>query len=73
MVEPPSLLGVAHETVVCKLPAGAVTEVGAPGTAGGVTADDAADAALSPTAFMATTVDVSLVSPPSEARLRSYP
>jgi len=54
----PLLAGAAHETVAVVLPAVAVTPVGAPGTAAGVTEFDAADALLVPTALVAVTVNV---------------
>ena len=56
---PPSLAGAVQETAAEASPAVAVTPVGAPGTvagAFGVTLFDEADAALLPTAFVATTV-----------------
>ena len=63
MDDPPLLAGADHETVtVVVAPTNpAETAVGAPGTVGGggsVTGLDAADAALSPAAFVATTVKV---------------
>ena len=58
---PPSLDGAVQETVAEALPALAVTAVGAPGTvagATGVTLLEGAEAALLPTALVATTVKV---------------
>jgi hypothetical protein len=55
---PPFDAGAVQETVADPAPAVAVTPVGAPGTAAGVTAFDAADAALFPTPFVAVTVKV---------------
>ena len=45
-------------TVTCVLPAVTVVIAGAPGTVIGVTALDACEAALLPTLFVATTVNV---------------
>jgi hypothetical protein len=55
---PPSLTGAVKVTVACALPPVAAAFVGAPGTVAGVTLFDAADAALEPTALVATTVKV---------------
>jgi hypothetical protein len=63
---PPFDTGAVHDTVACPAPAVAVTFVGAPGTAAGVTAFDCAEGALFPTPFVAVTVNVyavPLVSP----------
>ena len=59
--DPPSLAGALQLTVACAFPAAADTPVGFPGTvapAEGVTEFDGSDAALSPTALVATTVNV---------------
>src|SRR5207245_2310229 len=61
MALPPSLAGAVQETVAEALPALAVTAVGAPGTvagAPGVPRLEGAEAALLPTALVATTVKV---------------
>jgi hypothetical protein len=58
ITEPPSLAGAVNETVACALPAVAVPIVGAPGTSNGVAELDAAEGALDPTEFTATTVNV---------------
>ena len=61
MALPPSLSGAVQETEAEASPAVAVTPVGAPGTvagAFGVTLFDGAEAALLPTALVATTVKV---------------
>jgi hypothetical protein len=50
--------GAVHDTVAWPLPGVAVTLVGAPGAAAGVTALDAADAGPFPIAFVAVTVNV---------------
>ena len=66
MAEPPLSLGAANEMVAWPLPATALTPVGAPGTAAGITEPDALDAVLVPTAFVAVTAkvyDVPFVSP----------
>ena len=58
---PPLLVGATKATLAVTFPAVAATLVGAPGTVAagaGVTADDAAEAAELPTAFVATTVNV---------------
>lgn len=56
--DPPSDAGAVHVTVAEPSPAIADTDVGAPGTVLGVTAEDAVDGALVPTAFVAVTVNV---------------
>ena len=56
--EPPSLTGAVHDTTADALPGTAVTPVGAPGTAAGVTAAEAADGGEVPTALVAVTVNV---------------
>ena len=56
--EPPSDEGAVKLTVACAVLLLADTPVGAPGTVLGVTALDAADAALIPFAFVAWTVNV---------------
>ena len=56
--DPPSLNGAVNVTETVVLPAVAVPMVGASGTVAGVTLFDAADGSLSPTAFVATTVQV---------------
>ena len=61
MALPPSLAGAVQETDDEALPAVALTAVGAPGTvagATGVTLLEGAEAALLPTALVATTVKV---------------
>ncbi len=64
MALPPFDAGAVQETVADALPAVAVAAVGAPGTvaggggATGVTLLEAAEAALEPIAFVATTVKV---------------
>jgi hypothetical protein len=58
IVDPPSLLGVLHDTVACRLPAVAVPMVGAVGTVAGVTSFDWADSVLVPATFTAATVNV---------------
>ena len=61
MALPPSLAGAVQETDAEALPAVAETAVGAPGTvagATGVTLFDGAEAALLPTALVATTLKV---------------
>jgi hypothetical protein len=51
--------GAVHDTTDCVFAAAvALTEVGAPGTAEGITADVAEDAAEVPRAFVAVTVNV---------------
>ena len=54
----PLLAGAVHDTAAELLPAVAVTPVGAPGTAAGVTELDAVDAPPVPTALVAVTVKV---------------
>ena len=56
MALPPSLAGAVQETVAWALAAVAETAVGAPGIVIGVTELDGVDAALEPTALVATTV-----------------
>lgn len=61
MALPPSLPGALNVTVACVLPATALTPVGFPGTVDGllgVALLEAADAALLPSAFVATAVKV---------------
>jgi len=58
MALPPRSVGAVHETVAWVLPYTAVTDVGAPGTAPGTTADEAVDAEPAPTEFVAFTVNV---------------
>ena len=55
---PPESEGATHDTTACPFPGTADTDVGAPGTVRGVTADDAALATLVPSAFDAVTVNV---------------
>ena len=52
------LVGAVHDIVSFASPGEAVTDVGAPGTVAGITAEDADDAALVPTEFVAVTVNV---------------
>ena len=64
--DPPSTRGALHVTVACVFPAVAETLVGAPGIVIGVTAVEADDTTLVPTALVAVTVNVyavPLVSP----------
>ena len=61
IAEPPFEAGAVQVTVAEALPATAETPVGAPGTVGGVTGDDAAEGKELPTAFMARTVNVTAV------------
>jgi hypothetical protein len=56
--EPPLSLGAVNVIVAWPLPPTAVTPVGEPGTAAGVTEFDALDAVLVPIAFVAVTVNV---------------
>ena len=56
IAEPPEEAAV-HDTVTCVLPELPDTEVGAPGTAVGVTAEDALEAEPVPRAFVAVTVN----------------
>lgn len=58
IAEPPVFAGAAKLTVALKLPAVALTPVGAPGTVAGITLFEAAEAALVPTLFVAVTVNV---------------
>ena len=58
IAEPPLLPGTENATETVVLPAVAAPIVGAPGTVAGVTLFEAADAALFPTAFVASTVQV---------------
>jgi hypothetical protein len=58
MAEPPSLTGAVKLTIAKAFPRTALTPVGAPGTVAGVTAADAEDSTLFPTAFVACTVNV---------------
>ena len=56
--DPPLDAGAAHVTSACVLPPVAVTLVGAPRTAAGLTILDGVDLSLSPTLFVATTMNV---------------
>ena len=58
IVEPPVDNGAFQLTVACVSPAVAETLVGAPGTVAGVTVLEGVDTPLSPTLFVATTVNV---------------
>ena len=58
IADPPFEAGAVQEIVACLYPAVPVTEVGAPGTVAGITADDALDATESPATLVATTVNV---------------
>jgi hypothetical protein len=58
MALPPSEDGAVQLTAAWPSPAIALTPVGAPGTAAGVTEFDGPEAGLSPIAFVATTVKV---------------
>jgi hypothetical protein len=58
IAEPPSLAGAVKVTVACAFPAVAAPIVGAPGTSNGVTLLEAAEGALAPAEFTATTVKV---------------
>ena len=58
IAEPPLLTGAVKLIVAWPLPATAVTPVGASGTVAGTTEFELADAILSPSAFVATTVNV---------------
>jgi hypothetical protein len=58
MALPPFEAGAVKLTVVCALPAVAVTFVGAPGTAAGLTWFEGLDAAPVPTELVAVTVNV---------------
>jgi len=55
---PPENDGALHVTSALALPMVALTLVGAPGIAAGITLADADDAGLSPMAFVATTVNL---------------
>lgn len=55
---PPAFVGAVQLTVACALPAVALTPVGAPGVAEGVTALEGADAGPVPIALVAVTVKV---------------
>ena len=55
---PPLLAGAANWTVARALPGTALTAVGAPGTAAGVTAFEGAEGPLVPLLFVAVTVKV---------------
>jgi hypothetical protein len=66
IVAPPLLAGAVHDTVAWAAPETPTTEVGAPGTASGVTEPEDADDELLPTALVAVTLNVyglPLVSP----------
>ena len=56
--EPPLSVGAVNEIVASPSPPTALTPVGEPGIAAGVTELDALDAVLVPTAFVAVTVKV---------------
>jgi hypothetical protein len=56
--EPPLLAGAAHDTTAWAFPGVAVTAVGAPGTARGVTAALATEAGEVPAALVAVTLNV---------------
>jgi hypothetical protein len=58
IAEPPFDAGATHFTVACALPAVAVTPVGAPGGAAGLTAAEGLDRGLVPSAFVAVTLNV---------------
>jgi hypothetical protein len=58
IVEPPSLPGAVKLTDAAAFPSVAETPVGASGTVAGVTDGDGSDSILSPTAFVACTVNV---------------
>ena len=58
IVAPPLLAGAVHDTVAWAAPETPTTEVGAPGTASGVTDPEEADDELLPTLFEAFTVKV---------------
>ena len=58
MALPPLLTGAVKLTDACTLPAVAVAPVGGPGIVAGVTLFDAAEGALGPAPFVATTVKV---------------
>ena len=55
----PPLVGAEKETATCPFPrTGVPVIIGTPGTVAGITATEAADARLDPTAFVAFTVKV---------------
>jgi hypothetical protein len=58
IAEPPSLAGAVHDTTASVSPGVAVTAVGAPGAALGITAAEAPDAGDVPAALVAVTVNV---------------
>ena len=58
IVAPPLLVGAVHDTVAWAAPETPTTEVGAPGTASGVTEPEDADDELLPTSFEDLTVNV---------------
>ena len=58
ITDPPSDGGAFQVTVACASPAVAETLVGAPGAVAGVTVLEGVDALLSPTLFVAVTVNV---------------
>ena len=58
IAEPPFEAGAVHETAACALPRTPTTPLGASGTFAGVTAADAVDGELVPTAFVAVTRNV---------------
>jgi hypothetical protein len=57
-VAPPLLTGAVKLTTACALPLTPLTDVGAPDTVAGVTADEALEALLVPTLLVAVTVKV---------------
>ncbi len=61
IAEPPWLTGPVKTTVTAPFPAVAAPIVGASGTVAGVTLFERPEAALSPTAFVATTLQVTAV------------
>ena len=58
IADPPLLTGAVHVKETCVLPAVPATEVGAPGTVRGVTADDAVETVPVPAALVALTRNV---------------
>ena len=56
--DPPSLNGAVHVNATCVLPAVPATDVGAPGTVRGVTADDAVETVPVPATLTALTRNV---------------
>ena len=58
IADPPLLTGALHVNETCVLPAVPATEVGAPGGAAGVTADDAVETVPVPAALVALTRNV---------------